>query len=109
MVNSMWQDAEKFFCEDRFMAPLIKTGESCIIRKSPKSKYFVDILEAIVSQQLSGKAATTIFGRVEVLCKGSITPEAVLALSATKLRGAGLSYAKIKYVKDLSDRVKTKE
>jgi len=105
----MWSEAEKFLLKDKYIAPLIEKWGSCTIKKSPKSKYFIDLLEATTNQQLSGKAASTIFGRVKDLCKGGISPEAILKLSEAKLRGAGLSYAKIKYVKDLSYKTKSEE
>jgi len=101
----MWDNAEKFLLQDKYIAPLVKKWGSCTINKSPKSKYFTDLLEAITNQQLSGKAASTIFGRVKILCKGGISPEAILKLTEAKLRKAGLSYAKIKYVKDLSGSI----
>lgn len=105
----MWQKAEKFLLKDKYIASLVKKWGHCTIKKSPKSKYFIDLLEAITNQQLSGKAASTIFGRARDLCKGDISPEAILKLSEAKLRGAGLSYAKIKYIKDLADKVKSGE
>lgn len=105
----MWQDAESFLKEDKYMAPLIKKWGHCTVKKHPKSKYFVDIFEAITNQQLSGKAASTIFGRVRDLCGGKINPEAILKLPEAELRSAGLSFAKIKYVKDLAERTKKGE
>jgi DNA-3-methyladenine glycosylase II len=102
----MWDGAEKFLLQDRYIAPLIKKWGSCTIKKSPKSKYFIDLVESIVNQQLSGKAASTIFGRVKLLCKGKITPKAILKLSEARIRSAGLSYAKIKYIKDLATKTK---
>jgi DNA-3-methyladenine glycosylase II len=105
----MWEEAEKFLLKDKYIAPLIKKWGSCKITKSPKANYFVDLLEAITNQQLSGKAASTIFGRVKNLCKGAISPEAIIKLSEAKLRNAGLSYAKIKYIKDLAIKVKSGE
>lgn len=101
----MWREAEKFLLKDKNIAPLIKKWGHCTIKKSPRSKYFKDLFEAIVNQQLSGKAASTIFGRIKDSCDGSISPETVLALPDAKLRSAGLSFAKIKYVKDLSTRI----
>jgi DNA-3-methyladenine glycosylase II len=60
------------------------------------------LVEAITNQQLSGRAASTIFDRIRNLCKGDFSPTAILKLSEAKLRSAGLSFAKIKYVKDLA-------
>ena len=72
--------------------------------------YFMDLVESIVSQQLSGKAAATIFGRFKDLFKGrQISPKAVLKIKDEKMRSAGLSYSKIKYIKDLAAKIESKE
>lgn len=105
----MWNGAEKFLVKDKYIGPLVKKWGSCTIKPIKRSLYFEDLIDAITSQQLSGKAALTIFGRVKDLCKGSITPEAVLVLSKAKLRGAGLSFAKVSYIKDLASRTKKGE
>jgi 3-methyladenine DNA glycosylase/8-oxoguanine DNA glycosylase len=69
---------------------------------------FVALVEAIVGQQLSPKAADTIFARVRALVDGPFAPSHVLALSDDALRAAGLSGAKTRGVKDLADRVHTR-
>lgn len=105
----MWSDSEKFLLKDKYIKPLIKKWGHCTIKKSPKSEYFKDLLEAITNQQLSGKAASTIFGRVRDLCGGKISPEAILNLTEDQLRSAGLSFAKIGYLKDLAEKTKRGE
>jgi DNA-3-methyladenine glycosylase II len=72
--------------------------------KRPKSQHpFAVLLRAIVYQQLAGKAAAAIFGRVTALgASGFPTPEEIVALEETKLREAGLSRQKIAAVKDLA-------
>jgi DNA-3-methyladenine glycosylase II len=64
------------------------------------------LLEAIVYQQLNGKAAATIFGRVkEHVGGGNIpTPEQILAASDATLRGAGLSRQKLAAIRDLAQK-----
>jgi DNA-3-methyladenine glycosylase II len=64
------------------------------------------LLEAIVYQQLNGKAAATIFGRVkEHVGAGNIpTPEQILAASDATLRGAGLSRQKLAAIRDLAQK-----
>jgi DNA-3-methyladenine glycosylase II len=64
---------------------------------------FEALARAIVGQQLSTKAASTIWGRFASL--GPVTPAGVLALDEASLRGAGLSGAKVAYVRDLAERV----
>lgn len=65
---------------------------------------FSSLVNAIVSQQLSTKAAATIHGRVVAACDGAVTDERIAALSDEVLRGAGLSRQKLDYMRDLSSR-----
>lgn len=76
----------------------------------PKSKdYFVDIVESIISQQLSIKAADTIFGRFKKLFpKKNITAKQVLKIPDEKMRECGISYSKIKYIKGVAQAVEEK-
>lgn len=100
----MWKDAEKLLSKDKYIAPLIQKWGGCTIKPIPKSKYFEDLVDAICSQQLSGKAAKTIFGRVKNLL-GKIRPENILAKNDQELRDCGLSWAKVSYVKDLAKNI----
>jgi DNA-3-methyladenine glycosylase II len=73
-----------------------------------KQAMLLALIEAIVSQQLSPKAADTIFARVLALvggAPGATGPEPFLAQPEEKLRGAGLSGAKARSVRDLCERV----
>jgi len=63
---------------------------------------FCSLAEAIVYQQLNGKAAVTIFNRFATLAGDPLTPEGILKLSDEQLRSAGLSKQKSAYLKDLS-------
>jgi len=63
---------------------------------------FHSLAEAIVYQQLNGKAAVTIFGRFAALAGEPLTPEGVLKLSDQQMRSAGLSKQKSAYLKDLA-------
>ena len=63
------------------------------------------LVDAIMSQQLSVKAASTIIGRLAALgASGRPTPAEILAADDDALRAAGLSRAKVRYVKDLAAR-----
>ena len=75
------------------------------LKKTPS--LFVALAEAIVYQQLSGKAAATIFARVCALfprAHQGPTAEQILRVSDEKLRGAGLSRAKLLSLRDLARR-----
>jgi len=63
---------------------------------------FHSLAEAIVYQQLNGKAAETIFKRFAALAGQPLTPEGILTLSDDGMRGAGLSKQKSAYLKDLA-------
>jgi DNA-3-methyladenine glycosylase II len=88
---------------DRRLAKIIRQVGIFPTRKQKPQHPFESLLQAIVYQQLAGKAAATIFGRVKALGAGVfVTPEEILLLDETKLRGAGLSRQKIAAVKDLA-------
>ena len=63
---------------------------------------FSAVAEAIVYQQLNGKAAFTIFKRFAALAGEPLTPERILKLSDEQLRSVGLSKQKSSYLKDLA-------
>lgn len=66
---------------------------------------FAALAESVVYQQLSGRAAATIFGRVRALYPGGhLDPRTMLATPDADLRAAGLSAAKLASLKDLSAR-----
>jgi len=71
------------------------------------SSLFAALAEAIVYQQLNGKAAATIFGRVCALftARDGLTAENILGASDVRLRGAGLSASKLLSLRDLARRV----
>lgn len=89
---------------DSVMAPLIKTFGPCTIR--PHKDYYRELVESIIGQQLSVKAAASINRRFLELF-GGIFPEpaAILNKSIEELRSAGLSGAKAGYIQDLAQHV----
>ena len=67
---------------------------------------FEALVEAIVSQQLSVKAADTIFNRFVALTPGKKfhTPREILKMPTAKMRKCGLSGMKVKFIKDLAKK-----
>jgi len=65
---------------------------------------FASLAEAIVYQQLHGKAAATIFKRLTDLTGLPLTPEGILQLSEEQMRGVGLSKQKLSYLRDLAGK-----
>jgi len=99
---------------DKVMAGLIaRIGPMSIEKRRrgrPKGDAYGALLRAIVGQQLSVKAAATIFERVLALFGGRMpTAGELLAADDEALRGAGLSGRKVEYLKDLAARVESGE
>jgi DNA-3-methyladenine glycosylase II len=64
---------------------------------------FQTLVRSIVYQQLSGKAALTIFNRLQAAAKEDpITPESILRLRPARMRKLGLSGQKLKYIRELA-------
>jgi 3-methyladenine DNA glycosylase/8-oxoguanine DNA glycosylase len=77
----------------------------CGLMRRPAETPFETLLEAIVHQQLTGKAAGTILGRVKALFPRGVPTAAKLdSLLDEQLRGAGLSRGKVASLKDLASR-----
>jgi DNA-3-methyladenine glycosylase II len=86
---------------DPVMASIIsRVGPYKITYREPT---FEALARAIVFQQLSGKAARTIYGRLEAAAGGGITPESIQNTSVGEMRRAGLSRQKIGYIRDLAE------
>jgi len=73
---------------------------------TPHKNYYWELIDSIISQQLSVKAAATIERRFKELFSDEFpAPEAILAKSTEELRTAGLSGAKAKYIQDLAQHI----
>lgn len=89
---------------DERLSPLIRRYGRC--RLAPHQEYYAELVSSIVGQQLSVKAADTIWHRVlQIFDNKMPTPRQLLAVDTEKLRAAGLSYAKVAYVKDLAEHI----
>jgi len=92
---------------DPVIATIIEQVGPCQMRHSEPT--FEALARSIVYQQLSGKAAGTIYGRLAAAASDPLTPEAVLRLTHEQLRAVGLSTQKAKYVYDLAERTSRNE
>ena len=88
---------------DKIMQVLIKKYDRPDF--NPGQDYFQSLFRSIVFQQLSGKAAQTIYERLVKLIpeKSNLCPNEVLKLDKDDMRKAGLSFQKINYVRNLAD------
>ena len=85
---------------DPVLRSIIERVGPCHMEFGPAE--FSSLAEAIVYQQLNGKAAVTIFKRFAELAGEPITPQGILKLSDEQLRAVGLSKQKSAYLKDLA-------
>jgi DNA-3-methyladenine glycosylase II len=91
---------------DPVMATVIDAVGKCTLQPRSEWTHFDALLRSIVYQQLSGKAAATIHGRVITLIgDGADVPARIVATSHEAFRAAGLSTAKANYVRNLAEHV----
>jgi len=85
---------------DPVLRAIIERVGPCRMEFGPAE--FSSVAEAIIYQQLNGKAAVAIFERFAVLAGEPLTPEGILKLTDAQLRSVGLSKQKSAYLKDLA-------
>jgi len=86
--------------KDPILAEIInRVGPYVIQFREPN---FETLVKSIVYQQLSGRVASVIFGRLNSAVAGNITPEAILKLRPSRMRALGLSTQKTAYIRDLA-------
>ena len=95
-----WEEACRHLAKkDRVMRRLIpQFGDACL---ESRGDAFVTLARSIVGQQISVKAAQSVWDKFAALCK-SITPANVLKLKVDGMRAAGLSARKVEYLVDLA-------
>jgi len=89
---------------DPVMASLVAVAGPMRLRKQ-KDTHFATLVQSIVYQQLAGRAAAAIHGRLITALDERVEPEAVLSLADEKMRAAGLSANKTASLRDLSAKV----
>src|SRR3954467_1050119 len=90
---------------DPVLAPVIRQHKERSPLDRPVLDPFPSLGRVIAGQQISPKAAATIYGRLAALMPGGVQPEAMLALSDDEFRQAGMSRQKITYLRDLAAKV----
>jgi 3-methyladenine DNA glycosylase/8-oxoguanine DNA glycosylase len=106
-LNFEWSEAVRHVSRrDRKLARIIRAhGDAPMVLKRLRTPFHA-LMRAIIFQQLSGKAAGTIHGRVLDLFpdRRQVTAARLLELSDARLRGAGVSFNKMKSLRDLAQR-----
>ena len=102
-----WYKAKKILSKrDPVLRRVIKKYKKGFLttRKNP----FFSLCRTIVGQQISTKAADSIWNKFEKKCKKRVIPNTVLKLSSRNLKSAGLSRQKVSYLKNIAKSFRNK-
>jgi 3-methyladenine DNA glycosylase/8-oxoguanine DNA glycosylase len=92
---------------DPVLAAIMRSVGPCRLRTDETGGAFAALVESIIYQQITGRAAASIYGRVRRLVgRRHPRPQDILAAADDALRQAGLSRQKVRYLRDLSERVR---
>jgi DNA-3-methyladenine glycosylase II len=92
---------------DPVLAALIRKHGACGLAAAQRADHFSALVRAITGQQLSTKAAATIYSRLVALMPGGVAPAALAALTDEQMRAVGMSRQKIAYFRDLADKAQS--
>ena len=102
-----WKKAKKIVSKrDSVLRKIIKKYKKGFL--TTKNNPFFSLCRTIVGQQISTKAADSIWYKFETKCKKRIVPNMVLELSSRSLKSAGLSRQKVSYLKNIAKSFKNK-
>jgi DNA-3-methyladenine glycosylase II len=108
MTPAEYQKARLYLMRrDPVLGAAVKSIGPCGLADRQRKDHLIALVGAIVSQQLSTRAAATIFGRFAALFPDGEIPDAaaIHALQDDELRGVGLSGQKVGYLRDLCSRI----
>ena len=89
---------------DPVLAAVIRKHGACGLASAQRTDHFSALVRAITGQQLSTKAASTIYGRLIALMPDGVTPGALSTLTDQQMRAVGMSRQKVAYFRDLCDK-----
>ena len=102
-----WHNAKRILCKrDSVLRKIIKKYNKGFL--ATRNNPFYSLCRTVVGQQISTKAADSIWLKFEKKCKKRITPNIVLRIPSRRLKGAGLSRQKISYLKNIAKAFKNK-
>ena len=105
-----WSEDDRFLISADKVLRRVMEGQGpidpAIDRRGSRPDPWEALARAIVGQQLSTRAAASIWEKLTGLFDGAMTPEALLRRRPQTLRKAGLSNAKVEFLRDLAARVK---
>ena len=104
---SYWHKAKKILSKrDPVLRKIIKKYNKGFL--TTRNNPFFSLCRTIVGQQISTKAADSIWSKFEKKCKKNINPNTILKISSRNLKRSGLSRQKISYLKNIAKAFKNK-
>ena len=104
---SYWYRAKKILSKrDPVLKKIIKRYKKGFL--TTRDKPFFSLCRTIIGQQISTRAADSIWAKFEKKCKKNITPKMILKLSSKNLKTAGLSRQKVSYLKNIAKNFNNK-
>lgn len=87
--------------KDKKLAALIdRVG---MIKRPVNPDPFSSLVDSIVAQQISNKAATTVYGKLDDMCGGNVAPSTINALTVEQIQSCGMSMRKAGYIKNIAE------
>ena len=100
-VSENWEVAAKELSrKDPVIMKIIKLYSSD--KMQLKNNAFLTLVRSVVGQQISVKAADSVWKKLEELCRDSIEPKRIKSFSEDELRSAGLSRSKVNYIQNIA-------
>ena len=100
--NMFTRAVEQLKASDPVLSKIIDAVGNCTLAR--KENRYLSLIGSVVSQQLSGRAAESIFSRLSQQLGGHITPEDVLNLTHQQFRSSGISSSKESYIRGISEK-----
>ncbi len=96
----------QYLCKkDKRLAKVIEMVGPISYEIADNAYAYVFVIHEIIEQMLSVKAAAKIFGRLEELCEGSISPEKINRLSNAEIKSIGTSNTKVGFIRAVTDAI----
>ena len=103
------QALKHFQTVDPILATAAETVWPVELKWRPTKDFFAALCNEIVSQQLSDKVADVLYSRLNQICAGRITAKKIIRLTDQQLRDTGMSWSKVKFIKNLAEAVVNKQ
>jgi DNA-3-methyladenine glycosylase II len=102
-IKELQKGTEHLLRNDKHLATLIKKIGKCNLQLH--KDYYLALLQSIICQQLSSKAADAIYTRFMNYFNQNPSPDKILETEHSLIRNIGLSNSKVKFIKDLSEKI----